>query len=236
MIVNSHQHNASYSDTICSLDGKPIENIEKFRYLGDDIQYDQPSTGDAEVDLRIAVAENKFNQLYKKLTNKNIRLQWRMMVLNSMVRSRLTYSCQTWNLNVQQQQRIRSCYNAMLRKMIRRGFERRNRDENDYSFLITNDEVLQISKTEDVISHVEKQQTKYLAHIARRSNANTAKRLLFSDDKNLKRGRPIKTLEQYVLENNNTTADQFYRGALRKYTDMVGNRRNRSMSTTVDGS
>lgn len=236
MIVNSHQHNASYSDTICSLDGKPIENIEKFRYLGDDIQYDQPSTGDAEVDLRIAVAENKFNQLYKKLTNKNIRLQWRMMVLNSMVRSRLTYSCQTWNLNVQQQQRIRSCYNAMLRKMIRRGFERRNRDENDYSFLITNDEVLQISKTEDVISHVEKQQTKYLAHIARRSNANTAKRLLFNDDKNLKRGRPIKTLEQYVLENNNTTADQFYRGALRKYTDMVGNRRNRSMSTTVDGS
>ena len=159
-----------------------------------------------------------------------------MMVLNSMVRSRLTYSCQTWNLNVQQQQRIRSCYNAMLRKMIRRGFERRNRDENDYSFLITNDEVLQISKTEDVISHVEKQQTKYLAHIARRSNANTAKRLLFNDDKNLKRGRPIKTLEQYVLENNNTTADQFYRGALRKYTDMVGNRRNRSMSTTVDGS
>ena len=68
MIVNSHQHNASYPDTICSLNGKPIENVEKFRYLGDDIQYDQPSTGDAEVDLRIAVAENKFNQLYKKLT------------------------------------------------------------------------------------------------------------------------------------------------------------------------
>ena len=91
-----------------------------------------------------------------------------------MVRSRLTYSCQTWNLNAQQQQRIRSCYNAMLRKMIRRGFERRNGDENDYSFLITNHELLQICKTEDVITHVEKQQTKYLAHIARRSNANTA--------------------------------------------------------------
>ena len=77
--------------------------MEKFRYLRDDIQYDQPSTGASEVDLRIAVAEN---QLYKKITNKNIQLQWRVMILNSMVRSRLTYSCQTWNLNVQQQQRV----------------------------------------------------------------------------------------------------------------------------------
>lgn len=186
--------------------------------------------------IRIAVAENKFNQLYKKLTNRNIRLQWRVMILNSMVRSRLTYSCQTWNLNLQQQQRIRSCYNSMLRKMIRHGFERRNRDNDDFGFVITNNDVLQICKTEDVISHVEKQQSKYLAHIARRSNANTAKRLLLNDNKNYKRGRPIKTLEQYVLENNNITADQFCQGALRRNTYMVGNRRNRSMSTTVDGS
>lgn len=206
MIVNSHQHFASYPATICKLNGIPIENVKKFRYLGDDIQYDQPTTGDAEVDLRISVAENKFNQLYKKLTNKNIKLQWRVMIFNSMVRSRLTYSCQTWNLNKQQQQRIRSCYNTMLRKMIRRGFERRNRDENDFSFIITNDDVLRICKTEDVITYTEKQQTKYLAHIARRSNDNTAKRLLFNDNKNRKRGRPIKTLEQYVLESNNTTA------------------------------
>ena len=80
MIVNAHQHNASYSDTICSSNGKPFENVEKFRYLGDDIQYDQPSTGDAEVDLRIAVAVNKLNQLYKKLTNKNIQLELRVMI------------------------------------------------------------------------------------------------------------------------------------------------------------
>ena len=76
MIVNFHQHNANatYPDTICNLNQKSIENVKKFRYLGDDIQYDQPSTGDAEVDLRIAVTENKFNQLFKKLTNRNIRL------------------------------------------------------------------------------------------------------------------------------------------------------------------
>ena len=63
---------------------------------------------------------------------------------------------------------------------------------------------------------------------------NGAKRLLFNDNNNRKRGRPIKTLEQ--LQNSNLTADEFYRRAMRKNTDMVGNRHNRSMSTTVDGS
>ena len=75
MYVNSHQHNASYPDTIWNLNEKPIENVDMFRYLGDDIQYDQPSTGDAEVDHRIEVAESKLNQLYKKLRNRNVRHQ-----------------------------------------------------------------------------------------------------------------------------------------------------------------
>ena len=83
--------------------------------------------------------------------------------------------------------------------MIQRGFERRNRDENDYSFLITNHELLQICKTEDVITHVEKQQTKYLAHIARRSNANTAKRLLFNNNKNHKREDQSRLLNSMFL-------------------------------------
>jgi len=61
--------NMSYPGTICNLKRKPIENVKKFRYLGNDIQFDQPPTGDAEVILRVAVAENKFNQLSKKLTN-----------------------------------------------------------------------------------------------------------------------------------------------------------------------
>ena len=51
----------SYPKTIVSLNGQCIENVEVFRYLGDDIHFDQPSTGDAEIDLRIAVAQNKFN-------------------------------------------------------------------------------------------------------------------------------------------------------------------------------
>lgn len=55
-------------------------------------------------------------------------------------------------------------------------------------------------------------------------------RLRFNDDSNRKRKRPLKTMEQHLLQNNNISADEFYRTALRAETDMVGNRPNRSTS------
>ena len=109
----------TYPKSICNLNRKTVENVEVFRYLGDDIRYDQPSTGDSEIDLRISLAEAKFNQLWKKLTNRKILLSTRIYILNTMVRSRLTYSCQTWNITQHQKERIDATYNNMLRKMIR---------------------------------------------------------------------------------------------------------------------
>ena len=45
----------TYPDNIVKLRNMNIENVQSFRYLGDEIKYDEPSTGDAEIDLRIAV-------------------------------------------------------------------------------------------------------------------------------------------------------------------------------------
>ena len=119
-----------------------------------------------------------------------------------MVRSRLTYSCQTWNINQQQQQRIRSTYINMLRKMVRGGFERRIDDNNEqtFHFVMSSEDVLRVCKTEDILQYVKRQQQKYLGHIARQKNTSIVKRLLFNDNTNKKRGRPIKTLEDHVLD------------------------------------
>ena len=40
----------------------------------------------------------------------------------------------TWNINQQQQQRLRSTYINMLRKMVKGGFERRIDDNNEQTF------------------------------------------------------------------------------------------------------
>ena len=50
--------------------------------------------------------------------------------MNVMVCCRHTYSCQTWNINKLQQERIRSAYTNLLRRMVRGGFKRKV-DEND---------------------------------------------------------------------------------------------------------
>ena len=102
MILNyQHINNdcTTYPKTISTLKNIPVENVSKFRYLGDEIKYNEPSTGDAEIELRIEVAEHKFYELSKKFFNNYIRIKTRVKILNSIVRSRLTYSCQTWNLN-----------------------------------------------------------------------------------------------------------------------------------------
>ena len=217
--INSEE--STYPDSIVTLCDLAIENVKIFRYLGDDIKYNEPSTGDTEVELRISVAENKFSQLARTLCNRNTRLDIRINVLNAMIRSRLTYSCQTWNVNAVQMNRINSTYVNMLRKIIRDGYKRRIETENEFSYVYSNENVLQICKTESIIEFVHKQQTKYLAHIARCSNTTLIKRLLFSDMETKKRGRPISTLEDQVLQYVSLSADEFYKKALKRDVDVA---------------
>ena len=85
------------------------------------------------------------------------------------------------------------------------------------------------------MSYVAKQQTKYLAHMARQETSSTAKKLLFNDNKNVKKGRPAIAMEQQVLQHTGLTADQFYRNALKREfnKDMVDCDRSFNCSTSV---
>jgi hypothetical protein len=117
--------------------------------------------------------------------------------------------------------RINTAYMNMLRKMINKGFKRRNISESDYSYVLSNEDVLTICKTENILEYIQRQQMKYLAHIGRRPNTTFSKRLLFSDMKVTKRGRPIITLEEHVLQYVQMTAEQFYKKALKKELDVA---------------
>lgn len=115
----------------------------------------------------------------------------------------------------------------MLRRMIKNGFIRKDgkdakhqkkTDDDDqdteFRYRYTNSDLLHICKTTSITDYTAKLQAKYLAHVARRSNLNTSKQLLFNDNKNQKIGRPYETLEQKVLKEQKITADQFYKLAL----------------------
>ena len=151
MILNYKYLNtdsSTYPKSIAILNNIPIENVRNFRYLGDEIKYDEPSTGDAEINLRIDVTENKFYQLGKKLLNYKILLRTRVKVLNAMVRSWLTYSCQTWNVRARQMERINSSYSSMIRKIIKDGYRRKN--NNEWGFALSNEYLHNICGTENI--------------------------------------------------------------------------------------
>ena len=142
MILN-HQYLKieEYPNSITDLNGSKIENVKVFRYLGCHLKYNDLGTGNEEIELRIDCAECKFYQHGKKLMNRKINITTRVKILNSIVRSRLTYSCQLWCLSKKQLSRISSTYMLMLRKMVKGGFRRKT---DSWSLILTNKKILEI--------------------------------------------------------------------------------------------
>ena len=125
MILNQQYLNSEYPTTISMLNDVRVENVQIFRYLGCQIKYDEPGTGDTETELRIDCAVCKFYELGRQFMNHNIAIVTRVKILNSLVRSRLTYSCQAWSMTKLQLARVGSAYMAMLRKMVSGGYRRK---------------------------------------------------------------------------------------------------------------
>ena len=79
---------------LASLSGKALENVEMFRYLGCDIKFNEPSTCEAELNLRTDAATGAFYGHSRNMMNQKIYMKTRVIKLNSLVCIRLVYGCQ----------------------------------------------------------------------------------------------------------------------------------------------
>ena len=214
MILNHQLTGEEYPGTIISIEDTPLDNVKVFKYLGCNIKYDEPSTGDSELEFRIDTALNKFYELGKKLMNHKIHLVTRVTILNALVRTRLTYSCQTWNLSQEQANHINAAYMSMLRKMVNGGYRRQT---GTYRFVLSNRNLLEKCKTEDIHDFVFRQQRNYVAHVTRSENERLTKRLMFNGNEARRAGRRS-TLYGKVVEQMEISPDEFNRDALlRRY-------------------
>ena len=166
MIIN-HPPGIEYPSSIVNLNGRDLINVPEFNYLGAYLRYDQPNTGERELNHRIQLATAKFAQKSNVLQNFSINLRTRILFLNMYVRSRLVYSCQNWNLNSQQIDRLDVVYRIFLRKMVRGGFKCIDEAGNDFRLRINNARLHEICHTSDVSNFVRSQQYHYAAHIIR---------------------------------------------------------------------
>ena len=197
MIFNQQLDYEEYPTTVASLNGESLENVVIYRYLGCDIKYNESSTGDTELNLRTDAATNKFYSNSKNLLNKKIYLKTRVLMINSLVRSRLTYASQTWSCTQSQLTKLNATYMGYLRRLVKGGFDRK---DGGWSFKYSNAQLLQICNTGDLCDFIKSQQLKYVVNILKRSDKSITKRLLFNDDKITRRGRPQITLMSSVLK------------------------------------
>ena len=214
MIFNFDGPDGQYPETICNLEGNVIDNVKSFIYLGASIYYNDPHTGDSEINQRIGSAECKYYEHAKKLLNYRINLNTRVKILNALVRSRLSYGCQTWTLNLEQKNKINSFYCGLLRRMVRGGFKRK---EDSMAFQRSNKDILEVCKTEEMTTFIARQQKCFLAHIIRRADDTLVKSLTFNTDTTHRRGRST-SLRKTVLRNERMEPNDFYKLAkLRKF-------------------
>ena len=144
------------------------------------------------------------------MMNRKIMLITRVKILNALVRSRLTYSCQVWKLTKRQACHINAAYMSMLRKMVKGGYRRK---ADSYSYVLSNSDILQRCNTESIHQFIARQQRNFIAHVVREENNRITKRLLFNDNIAIKRGR-YSTIYKTVVQRENVPSGVFNKKAL----------------------
>ena len=128
----------------------------------------------------------------------------RVKLLEACVRSRLLYSCQSWDLYASEIRKLESIWHGFLRRMVKHGFKRKNvppwifeskkRSKKsgldvpepeglDWAYVLNNENLRSITKTTNISSFCKIQHLKYIAHVTRLDNASLQKHLLFKTNR-----------------------------------------------------
>ena len=104
----------------------------------------------------------------------------RMTLLTCLVRSKLVYGVQSWQLTERQIAKLSSAWNRMLRRMVRGGFARKFPDDDvDFSMKISNEKLFGITHSQPLSRFIKKQQIHYAGHVTRMGNTKWQKQTMF---------------------------------------------------------
>ena len=203
----------SYPKSIVHVNGNDLKNTETFKYLGTKIQFNDSGIGAKEIANRKIQANLAFDENKKLFKNFKINLNTRVKLLNSLVRSRLTYNCQIWPLTESQIKTLNATYVHFLRQLLRHG---QTKIDDTHKPKIKNDEVYKLTNCEALSKYITCLQEKFIANIITTDNQNTNKKLLFNDEKQTKPGRPGPKLFSQVCQSQNKNEKEFCVNAIMK--------------------
>ena len=81
-----------YPLSISSLGDKQLENVKTYTYSGSVIRFEH-TAGETEINLHLDAAECKFYPQAKYMLNMKINIKIQVLMLNSLIRSRIIYAC-----------------------------------------------------------------------------------------------------------------------------------------------
>ena len=166
-------------ETLFSIDGTPIKNVQIFKYLGYHIS-NTIENDNIDVQSRISLAENKFQEMKQLLCDRELPIKQRSTkFLQTFVRSRLCYSVQAWDLKEHELKRIESKWTGFLRRMVNGGLARK---VDSMAYRYSNQDIIRITETTPIRKHIQQQQLKYLAHVCRMPNSDIRKQVLFAEN------------------------------------------------------
>ena len=147
--------------TLISLNGKDLENVRPFRYLGHWLTDDpkQPKY----LNQQVTAAQGTWSKDRMFYTDKDINLRTRVKDAEARVRSRLTYALQSDRLTGRQCRTVDSVWMWMLRSMVRGGFARNGPDLK--RFTLSNASILSACNTQSASTFCQQHHLWYLAHL-----------------------------------------------------------------------
>ena len=91
-----------------------------------------------------------------------------------------------------------------------------NENDYDWSYIISNESLYRITKTNTIKEFHQQQQINWIAHVIRRQNNNVNKMLTFHTVKRSRRGRKIPSILDRAVQNSGLSFSEFLRTSLLK--------------------
>ena len=153
-----------------TINGEPIENVEKFVYLGSTIAANLSL--DAEIDCRLGKAYSSFARLAERVwNNPMLTIKTKSAVYSSCVLSTLLYASESWTTSRRQESKLNSFHFRCLRRIL--GITWRDH--------VTNVEVLRRTGLPTMFYMLKQRRLRWLGHVFRMEDGRYPKDLLYSE-------------------------------------------------------
>ena len=146
-----------------NVNGTPLIQVEKFKYLGVEFSYD--ARLDCAIDRRIGSARAILRSLYRSVvTKKEVSRRTKMAIFNAVYRPALIYDHEQWITTERIRSRIRAAEMRFLRRAAGLTLRHRTRSST----------IRESLKTESLLLHIERSQLRWLGYELRMLHEKTA--------------------------------------------------------------